>query len=388
MVGSHGLKEEMKFVVFLGVGFHAGGMYQYTKSLMEILRAEGCEVIVIASDSKRLNDFSGSFDACHVASVERYRRVMSLALLPLSRFSLARRYSRILLGLEKYQRQYMRDCYWLFPAQDYELCLIDSPKIGTIHDLMHKFFKFPEVSGIFRTLARNFRYRSLCKFAEYILVDSLLGAEHVRQCYGRVRNVFPVHYSPSSYIEYLTELPRVREMQLDNYIVYPAQLWAHKNHERLISAFAIVAEDNPELKLVLTGSSKHPRFAKLLQNVERQGLSGKVIFLGRCEDGFLNELINGARGLIMPSFFGPTNIPPLEAASLGVPIAVSDLFECWNIPGSEPILFSPTSVKSIAEAICELLKKSKLDRWDAMTCRSKILSRTKNDVKNLLSNLT
>ena len=29
--------------------------------------------------------------------------------------------------------------------------------------------------------------------------------------------------------------------------------------------------------------------------------------------------------LVMPSYFGPTNIPPLEAFNLGVPVLYSDL---------------------------------------------------------------
>ena len=50
-------------------------------------------------------------------------------------------------------------------------------------------------------------------------------------------------------------------------------------------------------------------------------------FLGLVPDEDVSALYEGALALVMPSYCGPTNIPPLEAVTLGCPVIYSDLPE-------------------------------------------------------------
>ena len=50
----------------------------------------------------------------------------------------------------------------------------------------------------------------------------------------------------------------------------------------------------------------------------------------------------------MPTFFGPTNIPPLEAFFLGCPVAVSRIYGMPEQVGDAALLFDPTSVEEMA----------------------------------------
>src|SRR5205085_1675732 len=45
------------------------------------------------------------------------------------------------------------------------------------------------------------------------------------------------------------------------FLLYPANRWPHKNHERLFEAFALVRRERPELRLVLTGAGHEGRTA-------------------------------------------------------------------------------------------------------------------------------
>jgi glycosyltransferase involved in cell wall biosynthesis len=56
----------------------------------------------------------------------------------------------------------------------------------------------------------------------------------------------------------------------------------------------------------------------------------------------------------MPTFFGPTNIPPLEAMALGCPVAVSDIYAMPEQLNGAGLLFDPTSVEQIAAALHRL----------------------------------
>ena len=72
-----------------------------------------------------------------------------------------------------------------------------------------------------------------------------------------------------------------------------------------------------------------------------------IIILGYVPDSEISELYQRARALIMPTFFGPTNIPPLEAIAVGCPVAVSDIYGMREQLGNAAIYFNPTSITEI-----------------------------------------
>jgi len=49
--------------------------------------------------------------------------------------------------------------------------------------------------------------------------------------------------------------------------------------------------------------------------------------------------------MIMPTFFGPTNIPPLEAIAVGCPVAVSNIYGMPHQLGDAALYFNPTRVE-------------------------------------------
>ena len=61
------------------------------------------------------------------------------------------------------------------------------------------------------------------------------------------------------------------------FVLYPANLWPHKNHERLVRAFAEVSEK--DLELVLTGQT-YGRLEKLKALGHASGISERVRHLG------------------------------------------------------------------------------------------------------------
>jgi glycosyltransferase involved in cell wall biosynthesis len=247
---------------------------------------------------------------------------------------------------------------WCFPAQDYLAYALPAPTVGTIHDLMHRHeSRFPEVSawGLYRRRERH--YRNMCRHAQAILVDSFVGKRHVLDAYpiaeGRV-HVLP--YAPPGYIHAKTA-PVDFDEQFDlpeQFVFYPAQLWKHKNHERLLAALALARRQHPQLNLVLVGSDKGAG-ESIRAKARQLDLSDAVHLLGYVPDAYMAELYRRSIGLVMPTFFGPTNIPPLEAMAVGCPMAVSDIYAMREQSGDAAIYFDPMSVDGIAHAINELV---------------------------------
>ena len=139
----------------------------------------------------------------------------------------------------------------------------------------------------------------------------------------------------------------------DKFLFYPAQFWAHKNHRALISAIYQLVQDGIEVHLVLTGGCAH-EYQNLVDFVNELKLSKNILFLGFVSDLELSYLYRAARGMIMPTYFGPTNIPPLEANQYGCPVAVSDIYAMPEQLGEGALYFDQRSEKSIAEAIKKL----------------------------------
>jgi glycosyltransferase involved in cell wall biosynthesis len=65
----------------------------------------------------------------------------------------------------------------------------------------------------------------------------------------------------------------------------------------------------------------------------------------------LAALYRNAFGLVMPTYFGPTNIPPLEAFALGCPVFYSDLPGLREQVAEGAFLFDPSSADSLVGQI-------------------------------------
>jgi glycosyltransferase involved in cell wall biosynthesis len=134
----------------------------------------------------------------------------------------------------------------------------------------------------------------------------------------------------------------------ENFILYPARGWAHKNHAALIKAVEIQRLRNPELRLVLTGGGLDVLGA-LPDWVDRRGLVSEAELL---------ELYRTAGAMIFPSLYEGFGLPPLEAMASGCPVAVSTAGSLPEVVGDAAVTFDATDPAAIAEAIEETFRRS------------------------------
>jgi glycosyltransferase involved in cell wall biosynthesis len=148
---------------------------------------------------------------------------------------------------------------------------------------------------------------------------------------------------------------RARLKLPERFLFYPAQFWAHKNHLRLIEAFAGVAAEVGDARLVLTGKPRD-QYAAVMAAIEGSGLSEKVMHLGFLETADLQSVYQLATALVMPSLFESVSIPIYEAFQVGTPVAASDILAIPEQVGDAALLFDPASVASIKQAMLTLLR--------------------------------
>ena len=255
--------------------------------------------------------------------------------------------------------------------------------ISPVHDLMHRYeSNFPEVKDSFNN--REIYMKSLARYAACILVDSTLGKKQFIDSYLKIKTRKP----------YIVSLPFIapenvrndKEEYIDTpskYVFYPAQFWKHKNHINLVKAIKILSKSLDDIHLVLVGSEKN-NLKVIKRYIVENKLENYITILGFVSDGNIIYLYRHAVGLIMPSYFGPTNIPPLEAMALGCPVAVSNKYAMPEQVGRAGLLFNPDSPEEIAVCIEKLWTDEDLRKEMIKLGHKKVQSWTKREFNNRL----
>lgn len=353
--------------LYLGFPPEGGGAFQYAQSVLAAvatLPGDDYEIVVAHAHpawSAILDGYNPEIDTLAIRE-SRFEPTVRFALRQGFPIALWRRIAPTVHVLTR--RLLQKNCdLWIFPAQDVLTYALPVGTIGVIHDLMHRHEKhFSEVSGwgLFRRRERH--YRNLCAHASAVLVDSETGKSHVTDAYTIASE--HVHVLPYVAPNYINQ--RAAPADFDSryilpnkFIFYPAQFWEHKNHVRLLKALAKALELVPDLHLVLAGSKKNA-YAKIMETINNLDLKDKVHVLGYIPDRDMSTFYRRARALVMPTFFGPTNIPPLEAMAVGCPMALSNIYAMPEQVGGAALLFDPMSVPAIADAMVRLATDDEL----------------------------
>ena len=143
------------------------------------------------------------------------------------------------------------------------------------------------------------------------------------------------------------------------YVFYPAAFGALKNHLYLLEGLVdLERRHGIILHAVFSGGDNQERGN--LRTVERQvqalALTGRVHFLGVVPDDDIPALYEGALALAMPAYSGPTNLPPLEAVTLGCPVIYSDLPSFREQMRDAALYCDLAEVSSLADHLAALIR--------------------------------
>ena len=228
--------------------------------------------------------------------------------------------------------------------------------IFRVWDLNHRdMSEFPEVrkDGVFES--RECLYRSTLTKAIKIFTDCEQGKKWIEYRYGIDSNrvdVLPylvsnsVKISQADYEKNYLDIKAKYELA-DNYIYYPAQFWSHKNHVYILKGLKFLKEKhNKKIHALFSGSDKG-NLAFVLAKAEELGVKDQVHYLGFVDNEEIPYLYKQSLALVMPTYLGPTNIPPLEAFALEVPVLYSNKAELWPFVEKAALpldLLDPTSM--------------------------------------------
>jgi glycosyltransferase involved in cell wall biosynthesis len=232
------------------------------------------------------------------------------------------------------------------------------PFVYTLHDMQERYL--PDNFSLWQKRWRAFVHPRIAARATRILCESQFVRNDIVQFLGVPQGRIEVIPAPPRWQgdaepdEAAREAVRAKYGLPERFLFYPAQYWPHKNHLRLIEAFARVAAAVPAVDLVLTG---HPRFefAAIKQEIERRGLEKRVHQLGFVDGGDVPALYKLSAALVMPSLFESISIPVYEAFRMGTPVCASGVLAIGEQVGDAGLTFDPRSVDAMAVAMREIL---------------------------------
>ncbi len=208
---------------------------------------------------------------------------------------------------------------------------------------------FPLQIGIRLWVERLWLIKRLMNVDEFVVQTPTMKKYLLEKIQEKVLvSVLPFVADPSGYTRDLSQSEVNKEVIFD--FLYVASGEPHKNHQRLIEAWCLLAEEGlfPSLGLTLDEG----RFARLCDLIEamRQRYGVKVTNVGGLSHHDVLALYKKSGAAIYPSKFESFGLPLIEARQAGLPVLASELDYVRDILDPEQV-FDPDSALSIARAV-------------------------------------
>ena len=216
-----------------------------------------------------------------------------------------------------------------YPAlSDTTLIIKNFKFISTVLDLCHIYYNrnFPEISK------KEFIYREYLN--NYCLNKSILTITNSNELKKQISTNYKINinkvinfpFEPKKIVHkknYNKKKYDLKYKKMKNIFFYPAHIWSHKNHLSLLkSAKSLNLND---FSFVFSGRDKGNK-KNLLEYAKKKNVNN-IYFTGFLPPEEIDYLYRNCKCVIMPSYFGPTNLPPLEAFIYNKPLIYNKSFE-------------------------------------------------------------
>ena len=326
-----------------GLGPSAGGMVVYFRGLLGAL-AERSEVGAIVAFVQPRRGALGIPDHPKIA-VAPCRR------LPQSRVG------RVLYEQTAFPAQVARSGVdVLLSTTNTRPLLRRAPSVVVLQSLQYVFF--PEAFGsVRRAYLRSVVPRSLRSADAVIAVSEWERKEAIRLFDLDPEKISTVHHGVSESVrDSLADDPSTAADGETPYIAMVSALYAFKNHQRLIRAFArLVRTHDVPHELRIAGPDADVTAAALAVVASEEGVSKRVHLLGPVAHDEVPQLLAGADAIAYPSLFETFGLPVLEALAFGRPLVTSSVTAMPEVAGDAAVLVDPYDVDSIADGLASAL---------------------------------
>ncbi|MGD0463002.1 MAG: glycosyltransferase family 1 protein [Tepidisphaeraceae bacterium] len=260
-----------------------------------------------------------------------------------------------------------------FPGNTINPLALEMPIVLNLHDLQHRHFPehftAEEIAGRETWWVRSAERADALVAASNFVRDDLVAQLRVDRAKIFVtadafQSTFFDRPAPHS----LADLRRKYDLPA-TFFIYPAAVWPHKNHRRLIQSFIMAGIADSQLLLTGGGQAE----SSLPKFIADLNASARVRLLGRISTEELSGLYHLATALVFPSEFEAWSIPIMEAMACGCPVASSNVTSLPEQLDDAGLLFDPTDISAIAGILRRLAGDDRLRQTLAERGHSRVL---------------
>lgn len=233
-------------------------------------------------------------------------------------------------------------------------------KVTTIHDLTTIRFSNPAKNAlVFRFKQRVYRWviNQVAKTSVQLIVPSKYVKEDVARFTKVNPNKINVTYEAADKIAEAAS--PVEKLVGKKFIMYVGRPTPHKNLARLVEAFQILRNQNPDLVLALVGKTD-ANYKTIESLVEKKKLTGSVIFTGFASEAELRWMYENTAAYVFPSLSEGFGLPALEAMAHGAPVVASNATCLPEIYDQAAEYFNPLEPNDIAIHVAAVINNPRL----------------------------
>ncbi len=237
--------------------------------------------------------------------------------------------------------------------------------VVTVHDL--GYLHYPQAHTRWSRWYLRWSTAYNARAATHLIADSVATKrdliEHCQAPPDKISVVYP-GYDPKFVPERDPEhrdAVRERYHIPGEYVIYVGTLQPRKNLRTLLDAFAVLANQDRDIHLVLAGK-KGWLYEPLFAQMQQLGLGKRVHFTGYVPKEDLPGLISGAHLFVLPSLYEGFGMPVLEAMACGTPVICSNVSSMPEVAGDAAILVNPHDAAELVQALQRLLHDDALRR--------------------------
>ena len=230
------------------------------------------------------------------------------------------------------------------------------PLVVTMHDLAPLL-----VRGVMPSRMRRIAYRwwnrRAVQVADHIITDATFTVGEIESVFpSAAGRITPIPLGVDDFVAGpIGPLQEPQDIMAGTpYLLSMGSTRSHKDLPTLLSAFAAIAPERPDLWLLLVGADEPGYLARVLADAEPD-VRQRVAFTGRVSDNALRSLMAGAKAFVFPSRYEGFGLPPLEAMALGTPAVVADAASLGEAVGEGALTFTAGDSARLAVRLETLL---------------------------------
>lgn len=236
------------------------------------------------------------------------------------------------------------------------------PTVFTVHDLIYRLF--PSYHKRLNYWYLNVAMPLFVKRADALIAISESSKRDLMRIYGVPGDRITVVYEAASPGFYPATAEAVAEAKSryglpQRYLLALGTIEPRKNLMRLVDALRLLRQKDPELCLVIVGSTGW-LYQDFFQHLEKLDDPRAVLLSGYVPDSDLPAVITGAAAYVLASLYEGFGLPILEAMACGTPVVCSNTSSMPELAGDAACYFDPHDTSGMTAAIANVLDNRQL----------------------------